>query len=66
MQFGRLVAADALLLIERRESAGGSSQRIRLIETRTGIRLLDTLVLEKDLEQEVTAVLQALRGGQQS
>jgi hypothetical protein len=64
MQFGRLAAADALLLIERREPAGGSSQRIRLIETRTGIRLLDTLVLEKDLEQEVTAVLQALRGGQ--
>jgi tetratricopeptide (TPR) repeat protein len=64
MQFGRLVAADALLLIERREPAGGSSQRIRLIETRTGIRLLDTRVLEKDLEQEVTAVLQALHRGQ--
>jgi hypothetical protein len=64
LQFGRLVAADALLLIERGEPAGGSSQRIRLIETRTGIRLLDTLVLEKGLEQEVTAVLQALQGGQ--
>lgn len=53
VEFGRLVAADVILYAERDARAKPVVVRLRLIETRTGVRFLDTLVADRDTEKLV-------------
>lgn len=53
VRFGQLVSADAILYAERDANAKPSVFRLRLIETRTGVRFLDTLSETRDLEKLV-------------
>ena len=43
LQFGQLLAADALLCVQENKAAGNSLGSLRLVETRTGVRLCELL-----------------------
>jgi hypothetical protein len=57
VRFGKSSHADALVLIESKE--GGI--RVRLIETRTGVRLADFALPQEDVAKDVEAVARELQ-----
>lgn len=59
LRLGMLIAADWLLLIEREAKPAPGLLRARLLETRTGIRLLDKLYPLRDAQKPPTAKLVA-------
>ncbi|MBL7042464.1 MAG: hypothetical protein ISR77_27750 [Pirellulaceae bacterium] len=61
-RFGQLSQADALALIDvRKEDDKTRVVRLRLVDTRTSIRLLDVLLPGEDLETQVGAIREELR-----
>jgi Curli production assembly/transport component CsgG len=62
MQLGKLSQADALALIDvPTKDNRAKSIRLRLVDVRTSIRLLDVLLPRSGLEEEVTAIRNELR-----
>jgi hypothetical protein len=61
-RFGQLTRADALALIDvPSENNKAKAVRLRLVDTRTSIRLLDVLLPAGDLEAEVAAMRDELK-----
>jgi hypothetical protein len=55
VQFGRLLAADALLCVQENKAAGNSLGSLRLVETRTGVRLCELLTSFGDQPEQWAA-----------
>ena len=55
VQFGRLLAADALLCVQENKAAGNSLASLRLVETRTGVRLCELLTSFGDQPDQLAA-----------
>lgn len=60
-RFGQLASADVLLLLEALDQPAGGQLRLSLVETRTGLRLLDLTLPRKSLEQELELIVHELR-----
>ena len=61
VQLGRLLAADAILFMERNVESQPPTMRVRLIDTRSGVRLLDLLGPADDLVTDIKAVVRELQ-----
>ncbi len=59
-KLSELNQADAILIVET--SQPGQALRVRLIETRTGVRLADEMASPADREQQCAAIAQRLHG----
>ncbi|MEO8495458.1 MAG: hypothetical protein ABI614_10330 [Planctomycetota bacterium] len=57
-RFGQLATADAIVVVESVEPAG--TQRVRLIETRTGVRLADELAPPGDPDEQCAEIARRL------
>ncbi len=63
IRFGKLSQADALVIINCPEAKGQRQQhlRVRLIDTRTSVRLFDAVLKSSDIDAEVAAIRQELQ-----
>jgi hypothetical protein len=62
-RFGAVTRADAILLLEKVAPVPVPGLRLRLVETRTSVRLLDVLLPAGDMETEVRVLSEALKRG---
>ena len=65
LKIGRLLSADALLLVGRAAEIQPASIRVRLVETQRGIRLLDWLATEKDFQADRQSLISDCRRAMQ-
>ncbi len=65
LKLGKLVSAEAILFIEHKRATTPDAVRVRLIETRTGIRLVDFFVSAGKPEQQIAGLMGRLRDAKQ-
>ena len=64
-RFGQVSGADALVLLETLDQRDQKSLRLRLIEVRTSVRLLDALLPRIGADKDLPAILAALKQASQ-